>query len=95
MKKIKERILELSDMIHKDDMEYFMYTREEFIKELDQNVTSFLAAKSYLEAMSEECDKLFDEKEDSSYLSIKEDIRLFLYTIQENILKEQKEKFRR
>lgn len=93
MKKIKERILELSDMIHEDDMEYSMYTREEFIKELDQNVISFLAAKSYLEAMSEECDKLFDEKEDSSYLSIKEDIRLFLYTIQENILKEQKEKF--
>lgn len=93
MKKIKERILELSDMIHKDDMEYSMYTREEFIKELDQNVTSFLAAKSYLEAMSEECDKLFDEKEDSSYLSIKEDIRLFLYTIQEDTLKEQKKKF--
>ena len=93
MKKIKERILELSDMIHEDDMEYSMYTREEFIKELDQNVTSFLAAKSYLEAMSEECDKLFDEKEDSSYLSIKEDIRLFLYAIQEDILKEQKEKF--
>ena len=93
MKKIKERILELSDMIHEDDMEYSMYTREEFIKELDQNVNSFLAAKSYLEAMGEECDRLFDEKEDSSYLSIKEDIRLFLYAIQEDILKEQKEKF--
>lgn len=93
MKKIKERILELSDMIHKDDMEYSIYTREEFIKELDQNVNSFLAAKSYLEAMSEECDKLFNEKEDSSYLSIKEDIRLFLYTIQEDTLKEQKKKF--
>lgn len=93
MKKIKERILELSDMIHKDDMEYSMYTREEFIKELDQNVNSFLAAKSYLEAMGEECDRLFDEKEDSSYLSIKEDIRLFLYTIQEDTLKEQKKKF--
>lgn len=93
MKKIKAKILEFSDMIHKDDMEYSIYTREEFIKELDQNVTSFLAAKSYLEAMSEECDKLFDEKEDSSYLSIKEDIRLFLYTIQEDTLKEQKKKF--
>ena len=93
MKKIKERILELSDMIHKDDMEYSIYTREEFIKELDQNVNSFLAAKSYLEAMSEECDKLFNEKEDSSYLSIKDDIRLYLYAIQEDILKEQKKKF--
>ena len=93
MKKIKAKILELSDMIHKDDMEYSIYTREEFIKELDQNMTSFLAAKSYLEAMGKECDRLFDEKEDSSYLSIKEDIRLFLYTIQEDTLKEQKKKF--
>ena len=93
MKRIKAKLLEISDKIHKDDMEYSMYTREEFIKELDQNVTSFLAAKSYLEAMGKECDRLFDEKEDSSYLSIKDDIRLFLYTIQEDILKEQKEKF--
>ena len=66
MKKIKAKILEFSDMIHKDDMEYSIYTREEFIKELDQNMTSFLAAKSYLEAMGKECDRLFDEKEDSS-----------------------------
>ena len=93
MKRIKAKLLEISDKIHKDDMEYSIYTREEFIKELDQNVTSFLAAKLYLEAMSEECDKLFDEKEDPSYLSIKDDIRLFLYTIQEDILKEQKKKF--
>ena len=102
MKKIKAKILELSDMIHKDDMEYSIYTREEFIKELNRNVTSFFAAELYLEAMSKECDKLFDEKEDSSYLSIKEDIRLFLYTIWEyalkdtiweDALKEEKEKF--
>lgn len=88
MKKIKERILELSDMIHEDDMEYSMYTREEFIKELDRNVTCFLAAKSYLEAMSDKCDFLSEESEDSSYLSVKEDIRLCLYTIHEDILKE-------
>ena len=93
MKRIKAKLLEISDKIHKDDMEYSMYTREEFIKELDQNVTSFLAAESYLEAMSRECDKLFDEKEDSSYLSKKEDIKIFLDTIQEDNLKEQKEKF--
>ena len=93
MKRIKAKLLEISDKIHADDMEYSMYTREEFIKELNRNVTSFLAAKSYLEAMGKECDKLFDEKEDSSYLSIKEDIRLFLFSIQEDILKEQKEKF--
>lgn len=93
MKKIKAKILEFSDMIHKDDMEYSIYTREEFIKELDQNVTSFLAAKSYLEAMSDKCDFLSEESGDSSYLSVKEDIRLFLYTIQEDTLKEQKKKF--
>lgn len=93
MKRIKAKLLEISDKIHKDDMEYSMYTREEFIKELNRNVTSFFAAELYLEAMSKECDRLFDEKEDSSYLSIKEDIRLFLYAIQEDILKEQKEKF--
>lgn len=93
MKKIKAKILEFSDMIHKDDMEYSIYTREEFIKELDRNVTSFLAAKSYLEAMSDKCDFLSEESGDSSYLSIKDDIRLYLYTIQEDILKEQKEKF--
>ena len=32
MKKIKAKILEFSDMIHKDDMEYSIYTREEFHK---------------------------------------------------------------
>lgn len=93
MKKIKAKILELSDMIHKDDMEYSMYTREEFIKELDQNVTSFLAAKLYLEAMSDKCDFLSEESGDSSYLSIKEDIRLCLCNIRERYLKEQKKKF--
>ena len=93
MKKIKARILDLSDMIHEDDMEYYMYTREEFIKELDQNVNSFLAAKSYLEAMSDECDRLIDEMEVSSWLSIKKEIGQCLYNILEYALKEEKEKF--
>lgn len=93
MKRIKAKLLEISDKIHADDMKYSMYSRDEFIKELDENVTCFLAAKAYLEAMSDECDRLFDEREDSSYLSIKDDIRRYLYTIREGILKEEKEKF--
>ena len=93
MKKIKAKILEFSDMIHHDDMEYSIYTRKELIEELDRDVTCFLNAKSHLDSMIDECDKLADETKDPSYLSIKDDIRLFLYTIQEDILKEQKEKF--
>ena len=93
MKRIKAKLLEISDKIHKDDMEYSMYTREEFIKELDQNVTSFLAAKSYLEAMSDECDRLIDEMDVFSWLSIKKEINQCLYTILEGALKEEKEKF--
>ena len=93
MKKIKAKLLEISDKIHYDDMEYAIYTRQELIEELDRNVTCFLAAKSYLEAMSDKCDFLSEESGDSSYLSVKEDIRLFLYTIQEDTLKEQKKKF--
>ena len=93
MKRIKAKLLEISDKIHKDDMEYSMYTREEFIKELDENITSLSAAKDYLKAMNDECDFLSEESGDSSYLSVKEDIRLCLYTIHEDILKEQKKKF--
>lgn len=93
MKRIKAKLLEISDKIHADGMEYMTYSRDEFIKELDENITSLSAAKAYLKAMSDECDRLFDEREDSSYLSIKDDIRRYLYTICEGILKEEKEKF--
>ena len=93
MKRIKAKLLEISDNIHADDMEYMTYTRDEFIKELDENITSLSAAKDYLKAMNDECDRLIDEMEVSSWLSIKEAIRLFLYTIQEDTLKEQKKKF--
>ena len=83
-------------------MEYMTYTRDEFIKELDENITSLSAAKDYLKAMNDECDRLIDEMEVSSWLSIKEEIRQCLYTIWEyalkdtiweDALKEEKEKF--
>ena len=93
MKKIKNKILEISDKIHEDDMEYSMYSRDEFIKEIDENITSLSAAKAYLKAMSDECDRLIDEMEVSSWLSIKEEIRQCMYTIWDYALKEKKEKF--
>ena len=102
MKRIKAKLLEISDKIHADDMEYMTYSRNEFIKELDKNITSLSAAKDYLKAMNDECDRLIDEMEVSSWLSIKEEIRQCLYTIWEyalkdtiweDALKEEKEKF--
>lgn len=93
MKKIKAKILEISDNIHEDDMEYSMYTRDEFIKELDHNISGLSAAESYLEAMGDECDRLFEESEELSYLAIKEDMRLYLCNIRERYLKEQEKKF--
>ena len=53
MKRIKAKLLEISDKIHADDMEYMTYTRDEFIKELDENITSLSAAKDYLKAILE------------------------------------------
>ena len=102
MKRIKAKLLEISDKIHADDMEYMIYSRDEFIKELDENITSLSAAKDYLKAMNDECDRLIDEMEVSFWLSIKEEIRQCLYTIWEyalkdtiweDALKEEKEKF--
>ena len=93
MKEIKDKILEISDKIHEDDMEYSMYSRDEFIKELDHNLSGLSAAESYLEAMGDECDRLFEESEELSYLAIKEDIRLCLCNIRERYLKEQEKKF--
>ena len=70
MKKIKARILELSDMIHKDDMEYSIYGKDEFRREL-KILNSIEDAIHYLKAMKEECDFLAEEEEDNSYLNIK------------------------
>lgn len=80
MKKIKERILELSDMIHKDDMEYSMYGKDEFRREL-KILNSIEDAIHYLKAMKEECDFLAEEEEDNSYLNIKREIENYEKTL--------------
>ena len=80
MKKIKERILELSDMIHKDDMEYSIYGKDEFRREL-KILNSIDDAIHYLKAMKEECDFLAEEEEDNSYLNIKREIENYEKTL--------------
>ena len=80
MKKIKERILELSDMIHKDDMEYSIYGKDEFRREL-KILNSIEDAIHYLKAMKEECDFLAEEEEDNSYLNIKKEIESYEKTL--------------
>ena len=80
MKKIKERILELSDMIHKDDMEYSIYGKDEFSREL-KILNSIEDAIHYLKAMKEECDFLAEEEEDNSYLNIKREIENYEKTL--------------
>ena len=80
MKKIKARILELSDMIHKDDMEYSIYGKAEFRREL-KILNSIEDAIHYLKAMKEECDFLAEEEEDNSYLNIKREIENYEKTL--------------
>lgn len=80
MKKIKERILELSDMIHEDDMEYSIYGKDEFRREL-KILNSIEDAIHYLKAMKEECDFLAEEEKDNSYLNIKREIENYEKTL--------------
>ena len=80
MKKIKARILELSDMIHKDDMEYSIYGKDELKAEL-KKIESAEEAKCYLNALKEECDTLAEEEEDNSYLDIKKEIENYEKTL--------------
>ena len=80
MKKIKARILELSDMIHKDDMEYSIYGKDEFRREL-KILNSMEDAIHYLKAMKEECDTLAEEEENNSYLDIKKEIESYEKTL--------------
>ena len=80
MKKIKDRTLELSDMIHKDDMEYSIYGKDEFRREL-KILNSIEDAIHYLKAMKEECDFLAEEEEDNSYLNIKREIENYEKTL--------------
>ena len=80
MKKIKAKILELSDMIHKDDIEYSIYGKDEFRREL-KILNSIEDAIHYLKAMKEECDFLAEEEEDNSYLNIKREIENYEKTL--------------
>ena len=80
MKKIKARILELSDMIHKDDMEYSIYGKDELKAEL-KKIESVEEAKCYLNALKEECDTLAEEEENNSYLDIKKEIESYEKTL--------------
>ena len=80
MKKIKARILELSDMIHKDDMEYCIYGKDELKAEL-KKIESVEEAKCYLNALKEECVTLAEEEEDNSYLDIKKEIESYEKTL--------------
>ena len=73
MKRIKAKLLEISDKIHKDDMEYSIYGKDEFRREL-KILNSIEDAIHYLKAMKEECDFLAEEEEDNSYLNIKREI---------------------
>lgn len=93
MEKVKEKLLEISDRIHEYDMEYNIYTREEFIKELKEKVTDYLAAESYLQAMMDKCDALGEEDEDTDYVAIRHDIADYMSSINEKILKDKKEYF--
>ena len=80
MKRIKAKLLEISDKIHKDDMEYSMYGKDEFRREL-KILNSIEDAIHYLKAMKEECDFLAEEEEDNSYLNIKREIENYEKTL--------------
>lgn len=80
MKKIKAKLLEIYDKIHKDDMEYSIYGKDEFRREL-KILNSIEDAIHYLKAMKEECDFLTEEEEDNSYLNIKREIENYEKTL--------------
>ena len=80
MKKIKARILELSDMIHKDDMEYNIYGKYELKDELEK-IKTMDEVKNYLNALKKQCDFLAEEEEDNSYLNIKREIENYEKTL--------------
>ena len=80
MKRIKAKLLEISDKIHKDDMEYCIYGKDELKAEL-KKIESVEEAKCYLNALKEECDTLAEEEEDNSYLNIKREIENYEKTL--------------
>ena len=80
MKRIKAKLLEISDKIHADDMEYSIYGKDEIRREL-KILNSIEDAIHYLKAMKEECDFLAEEEEDNSYLNIKREIENYEKTL--------------
>ena len=80
MKKIRKQIMTFADKIHKDDMEYCIYGKDELKAELKKN-ESVEEAKYYLNALKEECDTLAEEEEDNSYLDIKKEIENYEKTL--------------
>ena len=59
---IKSKILEFSDRIYSDDMEYQIYTRKELKEELDKNNIDRLL--SYFDGMINVCNIFKDENKD-------------------------------
>ena len=80
MKKIRKQIMTFADKIHKDDMEYCIYGKDELKAEL-KKIESVEEAKYYLNALKEECDTLAVEEEDNSYLDIKKEIENYEKTL--------------
>lgn len=80
MKKIRKQIMTFADKIHKDDMEYCIYGKDELKAEL-KKIESVEEVKYYLNALKEECDTLAEEEEDNSYLNIKREIENYEKTL--------------
>ena len=80
MKKIRKQIMTFADKIHKDDMEYCIYGKDELKAEL-KKIESVEESKYYLNALKEECDTLAEEEEDNSYLDIKKEIENYEKTL--------------
>ena len=80
MKKIRKQIMTFADKIHKDDMEYCIYGKDEFRREL-KTLNNIEEAMHYLKAMKEECDTLAEEEENNSYLDIKKEIESYEKTL--------------
>lgn len=75
--KLKSKILEFSDRIYFDDMEYQIYTRKELQEELDKNDIDRLL--SYFDGMINICTIFKQEKEDDTerYDAIIKDINTY------------------
>ena len=74
---IKSKILEFSDRIYYDDMEYQIYTRKELKEELDKNNIDRLLG--YFDGMINVCNVFKDENKDDMerYDAIIKDIDLY------------------